>query len=112
MTMREYSLRWEAYQLKQLSQEAAIASLAWANQTVQATTGGKHPKPKYKSFDKFFDREKAETKIRQQYGDTYAIQHSKKETAAKVFLDRYEEYHRLKKAGRIDPNAWKREEAD
>lgn len=112
MTLREYSLRWEAYQLRKLSEEEAIASLAWANQTVQATTGGKHPKPKFKHFEAFFDREAAEAKIRQQYGDTYALPKSKKEDAAKLFLQRYEEYQRLRKAGRIDPTAWQREEAD
>lgn len=112
MTLREYSLRWEAYQLRKLSEEEAIASLAWANQTVQATTGTKHPKPKFKRFESFFDRNAAEAKIRRQYGDTYALPKSKKENVAKLFLQRYEEYQHLKRAGRIDQTAWQREEAD
>lgn len=112
MTLREYSLRWEAYQLKQLEQENAIASLAWANQTVQATTGGKHPKPKFKHFEEFFDRDAAEAKIRRQYGDTYALPTDKRKDASKMFLQRYEEYQRLKKDGKIDMHAWQREEAD
>lgn len=56
MTLVEYSLRMEAYQLQQLQVRQNIAIQAWFNQTVQATVGKKNPRPKFKKFDQFFDR--------------------------------------------------------
>ena len=47
MTLSEYYLRLEAYQLKELNEREKIAIQAWFNQTVQATTGKKNPKPKF-----------------------------------------------------------------
>ena len=56
MTLVEYELRMEAYQLKQVDRQNEIAQQAWMNQQVQATTGIKNPKPKFKKFDDFFDK--------------------------------------------------------
>lgn len=62
MTIREYSIRSIAYQLRQLDEEGLIYQQAWANWQVQATKQqGK--KPVYPTFKKFFDKEKIENEI-------------------------------------------------
>lgn len=108
MTLAEYYLRLEAYQLARLDRREDLATQAWFNQTVQATTKGKKPKPLYKKFDQFFDRQAQEELIRKQFADSYAPPHkpTKRERGV-IFLERYKEYMRLRKAGKIDPNAWK-----
>lgn len=108
MTLAEYYLRMEAYMLHQLSIRENIATQAWFNQTVQATTSGKHPKPKFKKFDQFFDRQQLEEDIRHQFADTYTPAHkpTKREQGV-IFLERYRQFKELKAAGKIDPNAWK-----
>lgn len=115
MTLVEYSLRMEAYQLQQLQVRQNIAIQAWFNQTVQATVGKKNPRPKFKKFDQFFDRMEQELEIRNRFGDGYRpVDHkySRKEQG-RIFLERYKEFRQLKAAGRIDPNAYKLvEEAD
>ncbi len=56
MSLQEYFLRLEAYQIKRIDEQENIALQAWLNQTVQATKGSsKHPKPKYTRFEEFFD---------------------------------------------------------
>lgn len=112
MTLREYDLRLEAYNLKKLDRQQELATLAWWNQQVQATTKGKHPKPIYSRFDKFFDRQEQEFRIRSLFGDDYTIVKSdrqKKLDDAELFRKRVEEFEQLKNAGKIDMNAWKRE---
>lgn len=110
MTLREYYLRLEAYQLSELNEREKIAIQAWFNQTVQATTGKKNPKPKYRKFSQFFDRKEQELAIRNTFADdTFGIsEKSKRHTSAEIFRRRVEQFERLKAAGRIDPNAWKR----
>lgn len=114
MTLREYYLRLEAYQLAKLDRREDLALQAWYNQSVQATTKGKHPKPKYKKFSKFFDRQEQENKIKESFGDTYVVTKSSKQKRldeAELFKQRVEQFEKLKAEGRIDMNAWKRERA-
>lgn len=110
MTLSEYYLRLEAYQLKELNEREKIAIQAWFNQTVQATTGKKNPKPKYRKFNQFFDRKEQELAIRNTFADdTLGIsEKSKRHTSAEIFMRRVEQFKKLKAAGRIDSNAWKR----
>lgn len=109
MTLAEYYLRLEAYQLARLDRTEDLATQAWFNQSVQATTKGKHPKPIYHSFQDFFDRGEHEKRIREQFSDTYNPPHKlSKRDKNDIFLQRYREFRKLKKAGRIDPNAWKK----
>lgn len=64
MTIREYSIRSIAYQLRQLDEEGLIYQQAWANWQVQATKQqGKKQVPVYSTFKKFFDKEKFENDI-------------------------------------------------
>ena len=115
MTLAEYYLRLEAHQLARLERREDLATQAWFNQSVQATTKGKHPNPVFKKFDQVFDRHAQEEEIRKQFADTYTPLHNptKREQGA-IFLQRYREFKKLKAEGRIDPNAWKTElkEAD
>ncbi|WP_314737069.1 hypothetical protein [Limosilactobacillus urinaemulieris] len=114
MTLSEYYLRLEAYRLRKLDREEEIAIQAWFNQTVQNTTGGKHPKPKFKKFTEFFDRASLEKNIRDDFADDYSNPYRKpsKKEQSRVFITRYREFKQLKAEGRIDPKAWKRERGD
>lgn len=62
MTIREYSIRSIAQQLRQLDEEALIYQQAWANWQVQATKQQSN-KPVYPTFKKFFDKKKFENEI-------------------------------------------------
>lgn len=101
MTMNEYYLRLEAYQLKQVDEQRQLAMQAWFNQTVKAQTGSaKHPKPKYKRFDQFFDAEKQEAKITHYFepgSKTPAeSKHTKKIEAFEVFNQRRIKFEQMK----------------
>lgn len=116
MTLVEYELRMEAYQLKQVDRQNEIAQQAWLNQQVQATTGSKSsPQPKFKTFDDFFDKKAAIDNVRSNYEPNYEVsQMSKselKQTRAQVFAKRMAEFQRLKREGKIIPLSERKEEA-
>lgn len=110
MTLSEYYLRLEAYQLSELNDREKIAMQAWFNQTVQTTTGKRNPKPKYRKFNQFFDRHEQELAIRNTFADdTFGIdEKSKRHSQAEIFMRRVEQFKKLKSEGRIDFNAWKK----
>lgn len=110
MTLSEYYLRLEAYQLHELNEREKLATLAWFNQTVQATTGQKKPRPKYTKFKQFFDRKEQELAIRNTFADdSFGIsEKAQRHSSAEIFMRKIKEFKRLKAAGRIDKNAWKR----
>ena len=110
MTLAEYNLRLEAYSLKMVETQNNLAMQAWFNQQVQATTKGKHPKPKFKKFQDFFDREEAEQEVRERFSDSYSVPNKKptKKEVNDVFFKRYKEAIELQKSGQLDPNAWKK----
>ena len=99
MTLPEYQLRWEAYLLSRVDTQENLALQAWFNQSVQATTGKKHPKPKYKKFKQFFDRKKAETEIRENFEG--GSKKRKTLTRGEIVAKRMREFQELKKAGKI-----------
>lgn len=110
MTMAEFYLRLEAYQLRQLDRQEELATLAWLNQQVQATTGKSDPQPKYRQFDQFFDRAGAERQIRRSYGDEYVIDVAEDaDEQSDSIAARIAEYKRLKAKGLIDMDAWRKE---
>ena len=115
MTLVEYELRMEAYQLKQVDRQNEIAQQAWMNQQVQATTGSKTPKPKYQTFDDFFDKKAAIDNVRSNYEPNYEVsQMSKtelKQKRAQVFAKRMAEFQRLKREGKIIPLSERKEGA-
>lgn len=107
MTLVEYQLRMEAYQLKKVERQDEIAMQSWMNQVVKATTGKKHPKPKFKKFEDFFDRQGSINQVREAFEPDYEIsQMSPRELKKKqqdLFAKRLIEFNRLRKQGKIIP---------
>lgn len=99
MTLKEYHLRMEAYQLKQIHEIENLARQAWFNQAVQATTGGKKPKPKFKEFSQFYDAESAIDKIRQFYEPSYKPTAKKTRSihSRDLFNERVRRYQKIKR---------------
>ena len=94
--MVEYQVRLEAYQLKRVQEQEDIAFQAWLNQAVQATTGGKKPKPKFNKFKDFFDSGYMIDNIRGQYEPDYQSESGRQLTAAEVMAKRIEEFRKIK----------------
>ena len=115
MTLVEYELRMEAYQLKQVDRQNEIAQQAWMNQQVQATTGIKNPKPKFKRFDDFFDKKAIVDEVRSSYEPDYEIslmsKAELKRSRAQIFAKRMAEFQRLKREGKIIPLSERKEGA-
>lgn len=108
MTLREYQLRLEAYQIRRVNEQESLATLAWQIQSVQATKGSsKHPKPVFEKFRDFFDTQKYIDQVRSDFEADYKT-HSHTTRVidrAKIFNQRLEEFKKLKAAGKIIP--WK-----
>ncbi|WP_235031667.1 hypothetical protein [Pediococcus pentosaceus] len=99
MTLVEYQLRMEAYQISQVRLHENIALQAFFNQMVQATTGSKkHPKPKYNSLEKLFDAKSEIEQIRSKFeGESYS--HNRpisKADRKQIFAQRYDEWQKIK----------------
>ncbi|MBO0439194.1 hypothetical protein [Candidatus Enterococcus ikei] len=60
LTIPEYELQIKAYQLRSLDQQYNIHLQAWVNMMAGQTRKGK---PVYRTFEKFFNYQKAEEKI-------------------------------------------------
>lgn len=104
--MKEYYLRLEAFRLKDVAKQEHLALQAWFNQAVQAQTGSpKHPKPKYKRFNEFFDTQMRIDEVRSSFEANYASQSEnlKRKNANEIFAKRIAEFKQLKKAGKIIP---------
>lgn len=107
MTMAEYQLRMEAYQIKRVDQREFIATMAFYNQLAQSTNGSKNPKPKFDRLDKLFAREKEESQVYKAFGDDYLAQKEQK-SEGNTIANNMKHFYELKKAGKIDKNAWKK----
>ena len=100
MGLQEYYLRLEAYQLKLVAEREKLALQAWFNQSVQETTGSsEHPKPKYETFDQFFDREEENDRVRELFEQGY-VSTSKKSIEKRqqdIILQRQREFRAMKR---------------
>ncbi|GAA0808542.1 hypothetical protein [Ligilactobacillus aviarius] len=100
MGLQEYYLRLEAYQLKLVAEREKLALQAWFNQGVQATTGSeKNPKPKYETFQQFFDSEEQNDEVRKAFESNY-ISTSKKSIEKhqqEIILQRQREFRTMKR---------------
>ena len=100
MGLQEYYLRLEAYQLKLVAEREKLALQAWFNQGVQATTGSeKNPKPKYETFQQFFDSEEQNDEVRKSFESNY-ISTSKKSIEKhqqEIILRRQREFRAMKR---------------
>lgn len=106
MTLNEYLIRMEAFQLQTIKRNEELAYQAWLNQQVQATTGSpKNPKPKFKEFRKFFDSEKMIDEVRSSFEIDYITTSNKAKlrTNENVFAQRLKKFKELKKQGKIIP---------
>ena len=84
MTLAEYELRMESFQLKQTFKIQELALQAWFNQTVQGLEDdGKTPK--YKTFEQFFDIQKEIDKVRVQFEPDYQPVSAKREEIEQDF---------------------------
>lgn len=114
MTFAEYALRMEAWQIQELYQKKKLAISAYYSQAIQATTGGKNPKPLYRNIDEFFKGvgiTADEQAIYETYGDEYMLCKPTTDTekANEVFRQRIQQFKELKRQGLIDMEAWKKE---
>ena len=106
MTLNEYLIRMEAFQLQTIKRNEELAYQAWLNQQVQATTGSpKNPKPKFKEFRKFINSEKMIDEVRSSFELDYITTSNKAKlrTNENVFAQRLKEFKELKKQGKIIP---------
>ena len=106
MTLNEYLIRMEAFQLQTIKRNEELAYQAWLNQQVQATTGSpKNPKPKFKECRKFFNSEKMIDEVRSSFELDYITTSNKAKlrTNENVFAQRLKEFKELKKQGKIIP---------
>ena len=106
MTLNEYLIRMEAFQLQTIKRNEELAYQAWLNQQVQATTGSpKNPKPKFKKFDQFFDTNKMIDEVRSSFEIDYITTSNKAKlrTNENVVAQRLKEFKELKKQGKIIP---------
>lgn len=71
MTLSEFTLKVEAYNLREVDRMEKVHVQAFLNQAVQATTGGKKPKPVYDRFSKFYDTQKEIDKVRTKFEKDY-----------------------------------------
>lgn len=97
MTLKEYYLRLEAYQLKQVKEQEMLALGAWFNQGVQATTGSsKNPKPKYKTFKDFFDTQEAIDSVRSKFEQEFTSKSKTKQSKAWLYAQREAEFRKMR----------------
>lgn len=102
MSLHEYVLRTEAYELEREDKIHDIHLQSWANVVVHNQKGeGDNARPMYTRFDDFYDSEKARDYIRDQYEKDYvklSDTEQKEKTAGDVRVERMIQYEKMKKA--------------
>lgn len=93
MTLNEYTLRMEAYQLQKVEKQEELALQAWLNRAVKATKGrGKNQSYYYKNFKQLYDAQKNKDEIRSQFEPGYiSLNKQAQEAERKKIM-----WHRLK----------------
>lgn len=93
MTLAEYELRMESYELKVVNKRLDMATQAFFNANVQAVDDD--GKPLYKRFDDFFDYISAVNDVRSKYEPSYVpIKGVKKKSKTDVLIDRIREFQK------------------
>lgn len=91
MTLAEYELRMESYELKNVNKRLDMATQAFFNANVQAVDND--GKPIYKNFDDFYDYVSAINDVRSKYEPNYEpIKKTKKKSKTDVLIDRIKTY--------------------
>lgn len=95
MTIAEYELRMEAYNLQQVEKQYDAATLAWMNRNAQAFD--EDGNAVFTDFNDFFNRDEAIDKVKSNFESDYqpiAVK-SKKQNRQDVLLKRIREYQKL-----------------
>lgn len=109
MTLVEYHLRMEAYQLQRVAEQRNIMMQAFANQLVKSTKGSKNnPKPKYTKFEQLFNEEKEIDKVRSSFELDYVSVAKDELNPEKIFAKRLAEYKKMKAERLSSSNSKKR----
>lgn len=91
MTLAEYELRMESYELKNVNKRLDMATQAFFNANVQAVDND--GKPIYKNFDDFYDYVSAINDVRSKYEPNYEpIKKTKKKSKTDILIDRIKTY--------------------
>lgn len=100
MTLNEYQLRMEAYQLKKVERQEELAYQSWLNRAVKATKGkGKHETYYYKKFTDLFDTQAQKDRVRKAFEPEYQTTNTKlKHQDRQAIL-----YQRLREWDRMHP---------
>lgn len=94
MTLSEYELRMESYELQETDRQFNMALQAWLNTAVQAVD--KDGKSIYKDFDDFFDYIKQINKVRSYYEPNYVpVKKIKQPSKADILINRIKEYQKM-----------------
>lgn len=95
MTIAEYELRMEAYNLQQVEKQYDAATLAWMNRNAQAFD--EDGNAVFTDFNDFFNRDEAIDKVRSNFELNYQpkIKVKKKQNRQDILLKRIREYQRL-----------------
>lgn len=97
MTLKEYQLRLQAYEMKKATQRQDIAFQSWMNQQVKATKGsGKNVKPYYKNFKELYDLESEIESIKERYDPSFKSKHTQKQSVEQTINARIEEFYKRK----------------
>lgn len=95
MTIAEYELRMEAYNLQQVEKQYDAATLAWMNRNAQAFD--EDGNAVFTDFNDFFNRDEAIDKVKSNFESDYqpiAVK-SKKQNRQDILLKRIREYQKL-----------------
>lgn len=95
MTIAEYELRMEAYNLQQVEKQYNAATLAWMNRNAQAFD--EDGNAVFTDFNDFFDRDEAIDKVKSNFESDYQpkTKVTKKQSRQDILLKRIREYQRL-----------------
>lgn len=92
MTLSEYQIRMEAYQLSKVEEDFRIAKQAWYNQIVQNVDG--NGKPQFKSFNDFYDLQANIDAVRSTFEADYQAP-KKKQKKRDILLERIKQFKKL-----------------
>jgi hypothetical protein len=95
MTISEYYLRLEAYQLRKVEERTNLALQAFFNQMVQTPKSKSNPHPKYDQLDKLYDAEAEISEIRHQF-EGLPSKKSEKQERSRMIAERYAAYQKIK----------------
>lgn len=105
MTLHEYFIRIEAYQIRKVDEQENLALQAWMNQAVQATTGSsKHPRPKYKKFGDFYNLNYMENEVHKSFNPDYIppvqTKEERERNEQEIIFERYQKLQKFRAAQR------------